>query len=133
MKSLQKIEWSKKFLSGNKEVDLQHQYFAELINRIIQEVTENSDLQYQNHLMQELMLYASFHFQSEENILYKLKYPYLENHRALHLDLLDNLSNKIKNTELTHDNLQIIDFLIKWFVGHTIFEDKECFSYIYGH
>lgn len=130
---IKKIEWSKKFLTGNKEVDLQHQYFAELINRIILEILENHDLKYQHHLIEELILYASFHFKSEENILFKLHYHDLDNHRNLHRQLLDDLSYKLANIKIQQDNLSIIDFLVKWFVGHTIFEDKECFASIYGN
>lgn len=56
---LKKIEWSNKFLTGNKEVDLQHQYFAELINRIIFELLENHDQRYQHHLIEELQAFTS--------------------------------------------------------------------------
>lgn len=126
---VKKIEWSKKFFTGNKEVDLQHQYFVELINRIIWEILEHNDVVYHNMLMEELVMYANFHFKSEENILYKLGYPDLSEHKKLHMELIDNLSAKIlASPKMSNVSLELVDFLVKWFVNHTVFVDIQCFE-----
>ncbi|HIJ59180.1 MAG TPA: hypothetical protein HPP56_00985 [Nitrospirae bacterium] len=126
---IQKIEWSKKFLTGNREVDLQHQYFVELINRIIWEILEQKDDIYHSLLMEELVMYADFHFKSEENILYKLGYCNLEKHKKLHRDLIDELSARIINVKtMSNTTIKLIDFLVQWFVNHTITVDIISFE-----
>ncbi|MCX8070540.1 MAG: bacteriohemerythrin [Thermodesulfovibrionales bacterium] len=126
---LKKIEWSKNFFTGHKEVDLQHQYFVELINRIIWDILELKDNNYHIMLMEELVMYANFHFKSEENILYKLGYPDLTEHKKLHMELIDTLSSKIVFfKEGSNKSLELIDFLIKWFINHTTSVDINSFE-----
>ena len=92
---LKKVDWSDKFLTGHREVDTQHQYFVELINRVIWNMMEHNDWRYHQMLIEELVLYARFHFKSEENILYILWEPVLQEHKKMHIELIDSLSSRV--------------------------------------
>lgn len=124
-----KIDWSDKFFTGQREVDLQHQYFAELINRIIWEVMEVNDIKYHQLLIEELMLYAHFHFKSEENILLRLNYQDLQTHKRLHRELIDSLSARVNIiNEGAENSIILIDFIVKWFMEHTLGVDISSFA-----
>jgi len=62
------LEWESNFETGNKNVDLQHRYFVDLINRVGKNFKETDDASYTQNLISELRKYADFHFTSEENI-----------------------------------------------------------------
>lgn len=118
---MKKIKWRKKYTIGIEFIDLQHQYFASMINRLIDEVDESDDIYYQNRMLEELSLYASFHFISEENFMIKHGYPDLEDHVAQHRQLLSQLNDKINY--LTLEKLKIvdvIDYTQDWFFHHTL-------------
>lgn len=127
------IIWKKEYDVGVGEIDLQHRYFANLINRLAEELTEDIDTEYQNALIDELNAYARFHFISEENLMRKANYPDLELHRQHHQQLISNLANMELELDMnaSSDNiLGIIDFLVKWFLNHTTIEDRHFADYL---
>ena len=63
------IEWNSDYLVGVDEIDLQHQYFAKLINRIEAKIPSIAHTDVHSPLLTELIYYARFHFLSEENIM----------------------------------------------------------------
>ena len=125
------IEWKQDFNVGIEEIDLQHHYFVSLINRLSHELGDTEDLAYQSRLLTELIQYAQFHFISEENIMYRLGYPELDDHHKLHRDLINTLHVK---TGLLRESMvsaaEVIAFLKEWFIGHTLGEDKKLTPYL---
>ena len=122
---IKKIQWQTKYKIGIKEVDLQHEYFALLINRLDSEMTLTNSIQYKHRLMEELSLYASFHFISEENMMIKANFPDYKGHARLHRKLLSRLNDQInyfRSGKTTKES--IINFLVSWFFEHTLEQDK---------
>ncbi len=120
------IEWKDTYNIGVDEIDLQHQYFTQLINRLDFELERNIDNEYRFNLIEELLKYASFHFLSEENIMFSSNYSDIEDHKRLHSDLINELNEKIiffKMSKLTHN--EIISFLKNWFLDHTVEIDMK--------
>jgi hemerythrin len=113
--------WDAQYETQVAEIDLQHQYFLHLINRLASELLTSKDDKYRSRLLDELCRYAAFHFVSEENLMLKFNYPDLEAHRKLHLSLLDRLSSHSIKDSVE----ELLDFLVDWFVQHTIHEDHR--------
>jgi len=126
------LEWQSDFETGNEDVDLQHRYFLDLINRIRKNFKEANDVAYKEKLIIELKKYADFHFTSEENIATSHNLPeVISSHHQRHLELLEefnhhaeDLANGLKTID------QFLGFLTDWFVGHTIYEDQKLFKAI---
>ncbi|MBF0185632.1 MAG: hypothetical protein HQM06_14775 [Magnetococcales bacterium] len=120
--------WQDKFLTGNEDVDFQHHFFLNLINRIGCALVTTQNAEYQEAILEELLLYAEFHFISEENIAHALQLPLLSQHKQRHLELLAELRLHIRQL---HDQEmgkeQFVFFLNEWFAGHTLYEDKKMF------
>jgi hemerythrin len=125
----QPLRWTAEYETGIAEIDLQHQYFMNLINRIADEVIHSQEVEYRKRLLDELGKYASFHFLSEENIMYKLGYPDRQQHYLLHRDLLDKLSA----ARVHEDEIRIVNFLHDWFQHHTLCEDKKIGAFTREH
>ncbi len=113
------LHWSADYDTGIEEVDLQHRYFVVLINRLHKELLTSQDELYCSALIEELFKYAMFHFLSEENIMFKIGYPDLEEHRKRHFDLLDKLSLRASQRH----NEELLEFLVEWFFHHVQQDD----------
>lgn len=125
MDQTQKITWTSDFKIGIGDVDLQHEYFVFLINRLIDELKISDDSVYKHRLLEELCLYAGFHFTSEENLMMKTGFPGLGEHKHLHRDLLSSLNDRINYYRLSRETeKEIIKFLIDWFTRHTLKKDR---------
>lgn len=120
--------WKKKYQIGIEDIDLQHHYFLDLINKLSHELSISDDAHYMEKLLQELIAYVKFHFISEENFMEKHKYPDLENHRDMHYSLVDNLTNYLSSENMG----ELLKFLNKWFISHTTVEDMKFGEYYFN-
>ena len=124
------LEWKASFETGIEDVDLQHHYFINLVNRISTDLCTTPDPEYRERLVNELINYAHFHFVSEENIAYSKGFvSELDNHRQRHTQLLIDLRQKATHM-LGGDNSpeEFLEFLYGWFAGHTLNEDRKFFA-----
>lgn len=128
-----KIEWKSDYILGIGDVDNQHLFFSRLINRLSSELRDLGSIEHGTSIIDELDAYTRFHFISEENIMRRTGYPELKEHKILHLKLIDDLGAKSGFLYLEPSQQrveEIIDFLIKWFLKHTIHEDRLFADYI---
>ncbi|MCB1749953.1 MAG: hemerythrin family protein [Gammaproteobacteria bacterium] len=119
--------WDARFELGLEDVDLQHHYFLNLINRLASELSDARGEERRAALLAELNAYARFHFLSEENMMQRDAYPGLERHRRLHDELIDALSSREHAVSLADEATTVDDivrFLVEWFVHHTAGEDR---------
>lgn len=126
----EKINWRPDFKIGIEDIDLQHEYFAMLINRLMDKLADSDDDFYSCRLLEELSHYASFHFISEENMMLHCNYPRIEIHKELHRKLMNQLNDKInyfRMSKVTEDT--IVEFLIEWFTNHTVESDQKFGDY----
>lgn len=122
------ITWQPDYDLGIADIDLQHRFFASLINRLAADLRQVNDAALRASLLQELSAYARFHFISEENLMARAGFPGLAEHRALHNRLIDELSARQTRLHLRaapQDVDDAITFLVQWFKGHTQHEDRQ--------
>lgn len=122
------LPWRAEYELGVEDIDLQHHYFANLINRLSRDFEQVHDEVLRLSLLAELNAYARFHFVSEENLMARASYPGLAQHRAQHLRLIDELSHREGRLVLRRgddDAAPVLDFLVQWFLGHTMHEDRQ--------
>ncbi len=132
--SHEKVEWKSNYQLGVKDIDFQHHYFVDLINRLSAVLEDADDRAYQVALIAELNAYARFHFISEENMMIHAGYPEIKEHKNHHIDLLDELSVKEAELESNHSKQEvknIMDFLVGWFLQHSVVEDRRFADYLH--
>jgi hemerythrin len=123
---MQEIVWRDTYSVGVEEIDRQHQDFVKLIRRlqILQE--RNNQKHLVIRLIREIGKYAEFHFVSEENIMYFIRYPDLPRQESEHGKLLAAFQKQISSYETGKSTLEgLIRFLIDWFANHSTEEDKK--------
>ena len=120
------LEWSDKYLIGLERIDLEHETFFGLVKDFEKARLRKASKKELLGILNEIALYAKFHFCSEENVMEAIGYPDLEEHREKHLQLIDVLSNNILG--LTLDRIspeRIEELLLEWFFHHTATDDKR--------
>lgn len=120
------LEWSDKYLIGVERIDLEHETFFGLVQDFEKARVRNASKKELLGILNEIALYAKFHFCSEENIMEAMGYPDLDEHRNKHLQLIEVLSNNILG--LTLDRIspeKIQELLLDWFFHHTTTDDKK--------
>ncbi|MBM4053517.1 MAG: bacteriohemerythrin [Planctomycetes bacterium] len=125
------FEWRDEYNTGLDEIDIQHKRFLHMINALYEldnRPVKNPGMQ---KLLDELVNYARFHFQSEELLMISYKYPNLYDQKKEHEKLMNDLNKKAEEVKLSNGNVsKMLLFLVKWFAGHTTFLDKEMGAYI---
>ena len=127
------VKWDKKYETGIEDIDLQHHYFLNLINTLIEAINKNESQLYLEALVAELDAYAKFHFRSEERMMLHSNYPQYEVHKNHHFDLIQQLGiaqYKLTNPSKPEDAEAVIDFLLHWFMEHTTGEDRLLANYL---
>ncbi|GAB6040848.1 bacteriohemerythrin [Endothiovibrio diazotrophicus] len=120
------LHWSDNFATGIEVVDLQHHYFVDTINRVAHALNESERPETRERLLLELVKYAEFHFLSEENVAEAMNAPLLAEHRERHREILAEIGRHVAEVEAGAISVDdFVVFLIEWFAGHTIHEDRR--------
>ncbi|MCK5153837.1 MAG: hemerythrin family protein [Spirochaetales bacterium] len=120
------FEWKSDYETGDSTVDEQHQYLFKLANSLL--VTRASECK---PIIMELYQYTRVHFVDEEKIMEELKYPALEDHKKLHINLilnLNNLSESYVESEESRDDLAAV--FGNWIINHILNEDLRFANFV---
>ena len=120
------FEWREEYSTGDTTVDEQHQYLFKLANQLL--VTRSSECK---PIINELYDYTLIHFKAEEEIMAEFKYPALEDHQKLHVNLisrLNDLSEQFTESEESKDDLAAI--FGDWIVNHILNEDLRFAEFV---
>lgn len=124
------IEWDPSYEIGIARVDFEHRIFADLINDLARRVKERRDRLSITRTLREVMKYADFHFLSEENLMEECAYPGFREHKELHRELQRTLKEKAIALAAGQDNPDdLLNFLVVWFLQHTVHEDRRIAIY----
>mgnify|MGYP000123093392 CR=1 FL=1 len=125
------IAWDDNYLIGVERIDFEHRIFLDLINNFNQSRLKNENIGVLSGILQEIALYAKFHFKSEENMMQRIHYPDLTEHQNHHRELIDLFSTKMVGIETKMFSAKDVEkFLVDWFVNHVTHEDKKIGAFI---
>lgn len=128
---MKKFIWKSEYNLKNNDINSEHQYLLELVNVII----ENRELLSKSEVIeifQQLVNYSHFHFKNEEELMKKINYPEIEEHKRQHQEFIQDL-NRIHKEILDNNNNvtdDIISFLAEWLIDHMMITDKQIDSYV---
>ncbi len=121
---MQLYDWDKKYSVDFEPIDTQHKMLLGMINKLLLNQLKGKKIILM--LMEEVVLYAKFHFFSEENFMQIYNYSDFDNHKTEHTDLLNEVISK--STLYIDDKIkleEVVKFLVNWFVVHTTKGDRE--------
>ncbi|MCK5674921.1 MAG: hemerythrin family protein [Spirochaetales bacterium] len=120
------FEWKSDYETGDETVDDQHQYLFKLANRLFSaKVTDCKSI------IMELYQYTRVHFKAEEAIMAEFKYPALDDHKQLHINLISNLNNLSEHfVETEESRNDLVAIFGNWIINHILNEDLRFANFV---
>lgn len=127
---MKSFQWDKCYETGIDDVDEQHQYLVEIINRYGELIAENNiSLQDIRMALFELSRYAEFHFKEEENLMRSVGLydahveEHVKVHRAFMADIVSMQAFISEENKKASEHL--LNFLIHWLAYHILGIDQN--------
>ena len=126
-----RIVWQNKFSVGNEKIDSEHRTFVELIKTLSESIENDKPMPVIERQIQELGLYAQFHFFSEETLMLEHDFPGYKQHKSAHEHLLQTFNKRVEEFRREpRTGMDIILFLFGWFAEHTTDVDQELADFL---
>ena len=120
------IGWKREYSIDNGLIDQQHKQLLELANHVLainDPVAEVAELR---DNVKELFHYMEYHFDAEEQFMKEMDYPDLEQHQAIHAQLVHDMNQLLKSARDYAELLQSLKPVMKsWVLKHIQEEDSK--------
>ncbi len=131
------IKWNKTYETGIEEIDEQHHILVNTLKSANELLTQEYSLENLQNITKDLLSYALYHFESEEELMqrysYEEAYPKeYQNHMRQHRDFsgkVVEIRNALKAGNLIEKD-ELIEFLIHWLINHINHTDKKLGSFL---
>lgn len=128
------MAWSDEYCLCMEKVDDQHRHLFELVNKLHDSVINALEQNAMGEILDELIDYTVYHFETEEEMFRKHNYPKLESHKEEHDKLIKEvleLQEKFYKHEVTI-TYDVLNFLCSWVKDHTTETDMEYVEFLKG-
>jgi hemerythrin-like metal-binding protein len=121
------MEWNDKLATGLTEIDAQHKRLVAMVNSLHEAMKIGKSREMVSSLIGELKNYASTHFDTEERLMERFKFPGLAAHRVEHNRFIE----KVLDYDLSLQEgsrvapLDVMMFLKSWLVSHIQGTDQK--------
>ncbi|WED23980.1 bacteriohemerythrin [Vibrio sp. JC009] len=127
---MQSFQWDRSFETGIPDVDKQHKYLVELVNKYSSMTTgQQYSPEEGAKILNELTEYTLYHFQEEERMMIRcgIAGEHLREHIAAHKKFVLDLKEFVDTFESYSEeqSTQLLDFLINWLVYHILGSDQN--------
>ena len=114
------IVWDDSIATGIELIDNQHKELIALINRLNSAMQQGKGKAVVGEILEEVGRYATYHFGEEEALFEKYGYPEIEDHKAVHRDLLGQANDFIERFQSGQIGMSqdLFFFLKDWLVNH---------------
>ncbi len=132
MPSNQKIPWDDRYSLGIEMIDTQHKKLFYLVNKLYDLEDGHDNREELRVILYEFSDYMKTHFGDEEEYMLSINYPLLEEHKELHSDIIENLSQIVH----TPAKLPIIQTKMRVvakrvLVDHIMHEDSKMILFLH--
>ncbi len=144
------IFWQDKMSVANDQIDEEHKYLFCLINTVELSLKLEGEEKTLGLVIDQLIEYTQLHFDHEEKIQIKMKYPRRHEHRIEHLQILENL--QVLKEQLTQEaepcndssdsvkslkkklgkatEKEIVQLMREWVLDHVLKTDQDMTKYL---
>lgn len=124
-------QWDSRYDLGIEIINREHQKLFSTMNKIIDLTSKESNQEQLVLVIDELIDYSEYHFQSEERILTRHQYPEIKEHQGEH-EMFREIVILFKKQFLSGKALLQIDifnYLANWFAHHVQVTDRKYASF----
>ncbi len=121
------IKWRDSFSVGVQMFDDEHKVLLDIINDMFIIVRDQKTVDHLDSEISKLIQYTHEHFADEEKAMEKAGYPALTEHKAIHAQLLDDVTVFKKRVEAGDEETitTFYHFLRDWLLTHIMEEDMQ--------
>jgi len=126
------FKWNDRYKTGLILIDEQHQTLFEFINSLNVTINSEKGKYFLDGVLKELLEFVFHHFNIEEGLITKYKYPDFRLHRAEHDSLTKNLlelRGKYKTGNVFIAS-EISNFLKSWLIIHILQSDMKFAKFV---
>jgi hemerythrin-like metal-binding protein len=133
------IEWTERLVTGIAEIDKQHRILVDAINDANVRLTADHDIQLIAQITKDLLSYAIYHFETEEDLMRAYGYheaacadaeAHLRQHREFSAKVIDVRAGLRDGRRISREGL--LAFLNGWLVDHIMHTDQRLGAFIKG-
>jgi hemerythrin len=126
------LKWTQNLSVRDETIDNQHKHLFAIINRLIQVRKQGAVWQQVLEVINELVAYSTFHFESEDEFMLKSDYPLFISHRKYHMAYMKKVDEFISDFEKQKQELpeSMLRFLRDWWINHVSIEDQQIARHI---
>ncbi|CAM2788582.1 bacteriohemerythrin [Helicobacter burdigaliensis] len=126
------LEWNEEFGIKNQHLDGQHKQLLSYVEEsyvLLNKPTAEKPLLLKK-LASNLIMYAKKHFQDEETYMKHINYIHLEEHKAIHKEIIQGIKETIQNMNNVEESAKKLHiFLKESLLRHILEEDKKIETY----
>jgi len=122
------FKWCDDLSVGIEEIDEDHRRLIKCLDDLFTACYAGQGPQVLSKILCCLMKYTREHFSREEDIMRRIGYSALEDHRAAHAELVTELDDIIEQFEISNSHElsnKTLQFLEDWLTHHILIEDKK--------
>ena len=126
------IVWGRILSVGIDEIDEDHRKLVNIFNILNHAVVEGGSSDYLAAVLEELVNCTVWHFSHEERLMLKYGYEDMEEHKAIHRELVNSvreLQQRILQADTTIAD-EDIELLEHWLTEHILTDDMRLGSYL---
>jgi len=127
-------QWKDSFSLHPETIDAQHKELFRLAN-FVENIDARTITKIElSHLFNEFFTYMRNHFAEEEAYMASIEYPLLEAHKKLHEDIIETISNTLKEKKSVQElQLAMKNASHKWLVDHILNNDLKIEKWAKGN
>ncbi len=131
--------WNDSYCTGVDEIDEQHRILVNTLNEANVKLTDESSLELFEQLTRDLLSYALYHFETEEEIMNECGYMeerqadwehHLHEHRSFSSTVVSIRDDLKLGKRVPRDTL--LAFLNNWLINHILHTDKRLGEFVLG-
>jgi len=129
LRSIFPLEWMPEYSVGIPRLDAQHREEFALVDATVKYYRNLPDAPEPLPIVDELLIFAREHFDTENGLMEKYGFPQFHEHRDEHERLWENLQSlRLRVDEVAAGEL--MDFLKDWILRHTLLMDRQYTDYL---
>jgi hemerythrin len=125
------FEWEPRYSVHIDEFDGHHKRLIELLQKLHQSMLDGQGKNIVGGILDDLKEYTEYHFSAEEKLMQEHNYPEYDQHKAMHVELIQQLNELIDNYKKGNSQIstETYRFLNKWLTNHIMNADKKYTSF----
>ncbi|STQ86761.1 bacteriohemerythrin [Helicobacter muridarum] len=122
------IKWEDRYSIGNYLIDEQHKKLFELANMADNMADKQTDPSEIKKIIAALFGYMKTHFRDEEAYMTTIRYPYIEDHKERHKNIIVEMTSLVKDIKKDFKK-QLVIIMEQWLLGHILEHDTRYHQY----